>query len=61
MTAFTPAEKRAWNWRAFFQTYGLLLSLVLLCAVISLASDRFLTVDNLRNVLRQASINGIIS
>ncbi|MEO0562619.1 MAG: ribose ABC transporter permease [Chloroflexota bacterium] len=49
------------DWRAFFQSYGLVLSLVLLCAVLSLSTDRFLTIDNLRNVLRQASINGIIS
>jgi len=54
-------NKAGFNWRAFFQTYGLLLSLLLLCLGLSLASDRFLTVDNLINVLRQASINGIIS
>lgn len=49
------------DWRSFFQTYGLLFSLFLICAVLTLASDRFLTVDNLLNVLRQASINGVIS
>jgi len=49
------------NWRVFFQRYGLLLSLILLCIVLSLASDRFLTNSNLLNVLRQSSINGIIS
>ncbi len=49
------------NWRVFFQRYGLLLSLILLCIVLSLASDRFLTSSNLLNVLRQSSINGIIS
>lgn len=54
-------NKREFDWRSFFQSYGLMLSLLLLCVAISLASDRFLTIDNLRNVLRQASINGIIS
>lgn len=49
------------DWKSFFQRYGLLLSLLLLCVGLSLASDRFLTVDNLTNVLRQSSINGIIS
>ena len=49
------------NWRVFFQRYGLLLALILLCIVLSLASDRFLTSSNLLNVLRQSSINGIIS
>jgi ribose transport system permease protein len=52
---------RSFDWRKFFQTYGLLLSLLLLCLVLTLSSDRFLTADNLINVLRQASINGIIS
>ena len=49
------------NWRSFSQKYGIVLSLVLLCLALSLATDRFLTADNLTNVLRQASINGIIS
>jgi ribose transport system permease protein len=49
------------DWRAFFQKYGLFLSLALLCLGLTLASDRFLTVDNIVNVLRQSSINGIIS
>lgn len=61
MSARVIENKAGFNWRAFFQTYGLLLSLLLLCLGLSLASDRFLTVDNLINVLRQASINGIIS
>lgn len=55
------APRQRFDWRNFFQTYGLVLSLLLLCAVLSLASDRFLTIDNVRNVLRQASINGVIS
>jgi ribose transport system permease protein len=49
------------DWRIFFQKYGLLLSLFLLCLGLTLASDRFLTADNIVNVLRQSSINGIIS
>lgn len=49
------------DWRSFFQSYGLLLSLFLLGLLLTLASPRFLTVDNLLNILRQASINGIIS
>jgi ribose/xylose/arabinose/galactoside ABC-type transport system permease subunit len=35
--------------------------ILLLCLALSLASDRFLTSNNLLNVLRQSSINGIIS
>ena len=58
------AEKllpRPTDWRVFVQKYGLLLSLVLLGAVLTLKTDRFLTADNLTNVLRQSAINGIIS
>lgn len=43
------------------QRYGLIGSLLLLCLGLALSTDSFLTVDNLLNVLRQASINGIIS
>ncbi|MEM6281468.1 MAG: ribose ABC transporter permease [Chloroflexota bacterium] len=57
----TATTNRTFAWKAFFQQYGLMMSLILLCVGLALASDRFLTVDNLTNVLRQASINGIIS
>ena len=47
--------------REFLQRYGLLISFLLLCLVLSLLSDRFLTVGNLTNVLRQSTINLIIA
>lgn len=47
--------------RTFLQQYGLLVSFFVLCIVLMLASDRFLTTDNLLNILRQSTINGIIS
>ncbi len=53
-----PAEI---DWRAFAQRYGLALSFFLLCLILTLLSDRFLTVNNLTNVLRQSTINGIIA
>ncbi|MFQ5421232.1 MAG: ABC transporter permease, partial [Anaerolineae bacterium] len=49
------------NRREFLQRYGLIFSFLLLCLVLSLLSDRFLTIDNLVNVLRQGTINGIIA
>jgi ribose transport system permease protein len=49
------------DWRTFFQRYGLVLSFLLLCVLLTIASDRFLTPDNLVNILRQSTINGIIS
>lgn len=47
--------------KEILQRYGLILSFLLLCLVLSLLSDRFLTVDNMINVLRQSTINGIIA
>jgi ribose/xylose/arabinose/galactoside ABC-type transport system permease subunit len=55
------AINRGFNTREFLQRYGLLLSFLLLCLVLTLMSDRFLTVSNLTNVLRQSTINGIIA
>ena len=40
---------------------GVLISLVLLCIVMTVLSPRFLTVNNLMNVAGQAAINSIIS
>jgi ribose/xylose/arabinose/galactoside ABC-type transport system permease subunit len=47
--------------RELAQRFGLLVSFVLLCAVLTILSDRFLTVSNIVNVLRQSTINGIIA
>ena len=49
------------NLRGFFQRFGLLISFMLLCVVLSLLSDRFLTPGNWVNILRQSSINLIIA
>jgi ribose/xylose/arabinose/galactoside ABC-type transport system permease subunit len=49
------------SFKQFLQSYGLVLSLLLLCVVLAAASDRFLTTSNLLNILRQAAVNGIIS
>ncbi len=40
---------------------GVLLSLILLCAVMSVLSPRFLTMDNLMNVASQAAVSAIVS
>jgi putative xylitol transport system permease protein len=41
--------------------YGILIALLLVCAVLSFLSEFFLTQRNILNVLRQASINGILA
>jgi len=40
---------------------GPLLALLILCAVLAGASDRFFTADNLFNILRQSSVNTLVS
>lgn len=52
---------RTLNLRELFQRFGLVVSFLLLCVVLSLLSDRFLTLNNAVNVLRQSTINGIIA
>jgi len=61
MTTAAQPSSRAFQWRPFFQRYGLLLSFGVLCLLLALVSDRFLTGDNLLNILRQSTINGIIA
>jgi len=58
MASFAATER---SWKTLLQQYGLFVSFVALCLVLSLATDRFLRTENLLNVLRQASINGIIA
>ena len=40
---------------------GLVVSFLALCVVLAFLSDRFLTLPNILNILRQSSINGIIA
>ena len=47
--------------RGFLREFGLMLSFALLCLVLALLSDRFLTIANITNVLRISAINAIIS
>ena len=43
------------------KSLGILLSLIVLCAIISVLSPRFLTLDNLRNVTSQATVSAVVS
>ncbi|MCA3441027.1 MAG: ABC transporter permease [Rhodobacter sp.] len=43
------------------QKYGILVALVLVCLVLAVANEYFLTARNITNVLRQTSINGILA
>jgi len=61
MTQTSQPSKSRPNWRGLIQQFGLAISLLLLCLALSLLSDRFLTANNLTNILRQSTINGIIA
>jgi ribose/xylose/arabinose/galactoside ABC-type transport system permease subunit len=41
--------------------YGIILALLVICTILSILTDRFLTVNNLLNVIRQVSFNGILA
>ncbi|WP_448462976.1 ABC transporter permease [Martelella sp. AMO21009] len=43
------------------QRYGILIALILVCIVLSIVSENFLSPRNIVNVLRQTSINGILA
>jgi ribose transport system permease protein len=49
------------NLNTFIKRFGLLLVYLLLTVGLSLLSDRFLTPSNQINILRQATINGIVA
>jgi len=47
--------------RGLLERFGLAMAFGMICLAISLSSDRFLTPNNITNILRQSTINGIIS
>lgn len=49
------------DFKTLSQKYGLVIVFVILCLGLALLTDRFLTVNNIINVLRQSTINGIIA
>jgi ribose transport system permease protein len=54
-------EKKRWKFKDYMNTFGVLLSLLILCVLLAIVSPRFLTVGNLMNVASQASVNAIVS
>lgn len=57
MAAVAPAARA----RTMVRDFGLAISFALLCFVLAMLSDRFLTAANVTNVLRQSAINGVIA
>lgn len=49
------------NIKMYLLEYGIYIAFILLCVVLTVANENFLTVNNIMNILRQISINGIIA
>lgn len=55
------ATNRKINYKSFLRKYGIVIVLLLLWTGLSIASKTFRTTDNLMNILRQVSMNGVIA
>lgn len=49
------------HWRHLLADYGIVLALVILCLLLSLANENFMSWGNWVNTLRQTSINAILA
>ncbi|GMO16977.1 MAG: ABC transporter permease [Spirochaetaceae bacterium] len=54
-------EKKGFNIKEHIYSFGVVFVLILLCIIMTIATPRFLTADNLRNVGAQAVVNSIVS
>lgn len=57
----TAAGNRGALVTSYVQRFGIVIALIVLCVVLSVANEYFLTGRNIVNVLRQTSINGILA
>lgn len=53
--------KKSVNLNNYSERFGLIIAFLIMIFTMSLLSDRFLTLSNTLNILRQSSINGIIA
>ncbi len=60
-TVMPQASRSGPDWGGLLAQFGLVLALLFLIVVLSFLSDRFLSVPNIINILRQISINAIIA
>lgn len=58
-TATTTRPKR--DWRRFLLDNVIFLTFTVLCVGLALSNPQFLDVSNIKNVLRQISINGVLA
>lgn len=55
------AERKQFNVRSFTAKYGVVMGLALIMIFFTVMKAKFLTVDNMLNMLRQTSINGFLA
>jgi ribose/xylose/arabinose/galactoside ABC-type transport system permease subunit len=51
----------SFSWKQFLLKYNIILILMLICLALSIYTNRFLNQENLINITRQVSINGILA
>ena len=56
-----PASSERFRLRHLLSDYGIVIAFIVLCSVLSLINENFLTWGNWVNILRQTSINGILA
>ncbi|MFC3884588.1 ABC transporter permease [Bacillus songklensis] len=57
----SKAAKEGKSTRYYLEKFGALIGLVLLSVILTVLSDKFLTVNNVMNIARQSSINAILA
>ncbi len=55
------SERREWSVAELVSRYGIVISFLVLFLILSFLSNNFLTSNNIVNVLRQVSINGVLA
>ena len=54
-------KKQKFNAADFFGKFGIVIILILLCALFAALNPAFISLNNIINILRQVAINGIIA
>ncbi|MEK3643714.1 MULTISPECIES: ABC transporter permease [unclassified Aeribacillus] len=55
----TNVEKK--SVKHYLSKFGALIGLIILCTVLTILSDKFLTINNIMNIARQSSINALLA
>ena len=54
-------ETKSFDLKKFLMKYVMYIFLVLMCIILAIASDKFLTVTNLMTIIKQISIQSIVA